>query len=191
MTKPILGILLFSLFVGTLCAADSRQMLLNFEDSTSFKKWRAVNDGVMGGRSVGRYRLTDQKMLEFYGRLSLENNGGFASIRLPANDLKLREGDLLILKLKGDGRTYNMNLYTQGNLSGFSYRQSFKTLPNKLIEVRMPVENFVATWRGRVFPKQRLKPDEVAGLGFFLGDKKEGPFSLQLKSISVERRIKN
>ena len=130
-------------------------------------------------------------MLEFYGRLSLENNGGFASIRLPTDDFELRKGDVLILKLKGDGRTYNMNLYAQKNLGGFSYRQSFRTLPNKLMEVRLPVDKFVATWRGRVFPKQRFKPEDASGLGFLLGDKKEGPFRLQLKSISVERNTKN
>ena len=191
MTKPVLGIVLFSLFVGTLCAAASREILLGFEAPNCLKKWRAVNDGVMGGRSVGRYRLTDESMLEFYGHLSLENNGGFASIRLPADDFELRKGDVLILKLKGDGRTYNMNLYAQKNLGGFSYRQSFRTLPNKLIEVRLPVDKFVATWRGRVFPKQRFKPEDAAGLGFLLGDKKEGPFRLQLKSISVERNTKN
>ncbi|MEC9096990.1 MAG: CIA30 family protein, partial [Planctomycetota bacterium] len=139
----------------------------------------------------GRYRWTENKMLEFYGRLSLENNGGFASIRLPSGDIKLQKGDVLILQLKGDGRTYNMNLYAQRNLGGFSYRQSFKTVANKLIEVRLPVDKFVATWRGRVFPQQKLTPQDVAGLGFLLGDKKEGEFSLQLKSIRVQHGTAN
>lgn len=180
-----LAILLF--FVTDPLMADTTgHVLLEFEDSKSIRSWRAINDGVMGGRSVGRYRWTENKMLEFYGRLSLENNGGFASIRLPSGDIKLQKGDVLILQLKGDGRTYNMNLYAQRNLGGFSYRQSFKTVPNKLIEVRLPVDKFVATWRGRVFPQQKLTPQDVAGLGFLLGDKKEGEFSLQLKSIRVQ-----
>ena len=180
-----LAILLF--FVTDPLIADTTgHVLLEFEDSKSIRSWRAINDGVMGGRSVGRYRWTENKMLEFYGRLSLENNGGFASIRLPSGDIKLQKGDVLILQLKGDGRTYNMNLYAQRNLGGFSYRQSFKTVPNKLIEVRLPVDKFVATWRGRVFPQQKLTPQDVAGLGFLLGDKKEGEFSLQLKSIRVQ-----
>ena len=180
-----LAILLF--FVTDPLMADTTgHVLLEFEDSKSIRSWRAINDGVMGGRSVGRYRWTENKMLEFYGRLSLENNGGFASIRLPSGDIKLQKGDVLILQLKGDGRTYNMNLYAQRNLGGFSYRQSFKTVPNKLIEVRLPVDKFEATWRGRVFPQQKLTPQDVAGLGFLLGDKKEGEFSLQLKSIRVQ-----
>ena len=185
-----LAILLFFV-TGPLIADSTGHVLLEFEDSKSIRSWRAINDGVMGGRSVGRYRWTENKMLEFYGRLSLENNGGFASIRLPSGDIKLQKGDVLILQLKGDGRTYNMNLYAQRNLGGFSYRQSFKTVPNKLIEVRLPVDKFVATWRGRVFPQQKLTPQDVAGLGFLLGDKKEGEFSLQLKSIRVQHRNAN
>jgi len=39
-----------------------------------------VNDGVMGGVSDGRFRVTERQTLEFYGTLSLENNGGFASV---------------------------------------------------------------------------------------------------------------
>ena len=77
------------------------------------------------------------------------------------------------------------------NLGGFSFRQSFKTSANKLIEVKLPVDQFVATWRGRVFPKQKLDPSDVAGLGILLGDKKQGKFSLQIESISVQRGEKN
>ena len=179
--------LLLLLFTSVLAADDNSKILLDFGDSKTARSWRAVNDGVMGGRSVGGYRLTDKKMLEFYGRLSLENNGGFASIRLPSGDLNLEKGDVLVLRLKGDGRTYSMNLYARQNFGGLSYRQSFKTLPDKLIEVKLPVDKFVATWRGRVLSSQKLVPEDVAGLGFILADKKEGEFSLQLKSVSVQR----
>ncbi|MBA62661.1 MAG: CIA30 family protein [Planctomycetaceae bacterium] len=191
MARTSTALLLLLFFTSTLLADNNRQVLLEFEDSKSVRSWRAINDGVMGGRSVGRYRWTNNKMLEFYGRLSLENNGGFASIRLPSGDIKLQKGDVLLLQLKGDGRTYNMNLYAQRNLGGFSYRQSFKTVPDKLIEVQLPVDKFVATWRGRVFPRQKLAPQDVAGLGFLLGDKKEGEFRLLLKSISVQRVTAN
>ena len=84
-----------------------------------------------------------------------------------------------------------MNLYAQRNLGGYSFRQSFKTTANKLIEVKLPVDQFVATWRGRVFPKQELNPSQIAGLGILLGDKKQGKFSLQIESISIQRGEKN
>ena len=191
MTKFRLPPLLLFFVATTLFADTNREVLLEFDNPASIRNWRAVNDGVMGGRSVGRYRLTDKNMLEFFGYLSLENNGGFASIRLPSGDFKFKQGESVILRVKGGGRTYNMNLYAQRNLGGYSFRQSFKTTANKLIEVKLPVDQFVATWRGRVFPKQELNPSQIAGLGILLGDKKQGKFSLQIESISIQRGEKN
>jgi hypothetical protein len=46
------------------------------------KPWRAINDGVMGGVSLGEIVAIDNG-LRFQGTLSLENNGGFASVRRP------------------------------------------------------------------------------------------------------------
>jgi len=55
--------------------------LLDFTLPESPRLWQAVNDGVMGGVSQGRFRITDARTMEFSGNLSLENNGGFASVR--------------------------------------------------------------------------------------------------------------
>ena len=44
--------------------------------------WRSLNDGVMGGRSVG---VVDygRNTMTWAGTVSLENNGGFSSVRSP------------------------------------------------------------------------------------------------------------
>jgi monofunctional biosynthetic peptidoglycan transglycosylase len=55
--------------------------LADFSDTSAAENWRAVNDNVMGGVSEGGSRITDEKTLLFTGTLSLENRGGFASIR--------------------------------------------------------------------------------------------------------------
>ena len=70
--------------------------------------WRTVNDGVMGGVSQGQMVAIDSG-LRFQGRLSLENNGGFASTR------RLFGGDLagaggVRLRVKGDGRRYQFRV---------------------------------------------------------------------------------
>ena len=49
--------------------------------------WQVVNDGVMGGVSEGTFEITDRNTLAFVGTLSLENNGGFASVRTKAKIL--------------------------------------------------------------------------------------------------------
>lgn len=68
--------------------------------------WTSVNDGVMGGVSEGRVAV-QEGLLVFEGRVSLENNGGFASARsataaLDAAALQFK------LRVRGDGRRYRL-----------------------------------------------------------------------------------
>ena len=184
--KPLV-LIAFLLTVSPLTAGEKDRTLFSFDKAEAAKSWQTVNDGVMGGRSVGRFRLNADKKLEFFGTLSLENNGGFASVRVRGAKLGLEKGESIVARVRGDGRQYNFNLYTQRNLGGYSYRQSFKTKKGEWIEVRLPADRFVATWRGRVFPKEKLDPGKVAGLGILLGDKKPGPFKLEIDWIRVSK----
>ncbi len=185
----ILRMLLMIVFLGGSRLMAEDRILFKFDDPEAAKPWQTVNDGVMGGRSEGRFKINDDKNMEFFGTLSLENNGGFASVRAPGGNLGLTKNDAIVARVRGDGREYTFNVYTQSNLGGYSYRQSFKTKKDEWIEVELPVEKFVATWRGRVFPNEKLDPSKVSGLGFLLGDKKAGPFKLEVEWIKVGRSL--
>ena len=178
-------------FVVALSPAENGKrdrVLFDFDKPDAVRTWRPVNDGVMGGRSSGKVKINQYKNLEFYGNLSLENNGGFASVRARDEGLAMKPGDTVVLRVRGDGRTYNFNVYTQRNLGGYSYRQSFETSKGKWTDVKLPVDNFVGTWRGRNFRDQRFNPSEVAGLGILLGDKKPGSFKLEVESIRLKSK---
>lgn len=179
-------LLAFALIAFSAVANGDERVLFQFDAGNASNAWRSVNDGVMGGRSVGRYRINEDKNLEFFGNLSLRNNGGFASVRATGKNLAMKKEDSIVIRVKGDGRTYQFNLYSGSNMGGYSYRQSFETRKNEWIEVRFPVNQFVATWRGRVYRNQRLDPAKVSGLGILLGDKKEGAFKLEVDWIKVD-----
>ena len=180
-----LAALLFVWNVSPILAADTERTLVSSVEANAAKKWQVVNDGVMGGRSLSRVRMNSDEKLEFSGTLSLANNGGFASIRTRTGLLGLQQNDTIVIRVRGDGRQYNFNLYTQTDLRGYSFRRAFKTRKDEWVEIRLPMDRFVATWRGRVFPKESLDPAKVAGLGVLLGDKMAGPFKLELDWIKV------
>ena len=71
-------------------------------------QWRVVNDGVMGGLSEGNVAFTEAGELVFVGNLSLENNGGFSSIRSNKVSLDFSRAEGLARRVKGDGRTYQL-----------------------------------------------------------------------------------
>ena len=179
------------LMVTTAMAEDSLIPLFDFTGVEAVKEWQAVNDGVMGGVSEGRFKITDAKTMEFFGTLSLANNGGFASVRSKAKKLDLEKGDMLVVKIRGDGREYTLNLYPNRSRTAFSYRASVQTKKDEWIEVKVPLDEFEATSFGRVVREAGLvKPEEISSVGFLLGDKKAGPFKLEVESIKVERSVR-
>ncbi len=150
-------------------------------------QWKDVNDDVMGGRSQGSTSELEGGLVRFAGIISLENNGGFASTR--ANNSKWElpgEGDIL-LKVRGDGRSYWMDLRTGQRQGAFSYRQSFDTVAGEVIEVRLPLNEFKAQAFGRrMWVAPPLRPESVESLGFTLYDKQDGPFRLDIIAIGFE-----
>lgn len=174
--------------VSTVMSAEETKVLFDFTGADAAKEWQNINDGVMGGVSEGKFKITDKKTLEFYGTLSLENNGGFASVRTKARKLGLEKGDVLVAKVRGDGREYSMNLHVPRPLTAFSYRTTVQTKKDEWIEVKLPLDKFVATSFGRVVKDAGpVDPGEVNGLGFLLGDKKAGPFKMEVEWIKVVR----
>ena len=191
MVKTTLAFPLLIMMGSMVMADDKSQPLFDFTGADAAKDWQTVNDGVMGGVSEGKFKIADKKTLEFFGTLSLDNNGGFASVRTKAKKLGLEKGDTVVAKVRGDGREYTLNLYLNKPLIAFSYRATIQTKKGEWVEVKVPLDKFEATSFGRVVKDAgAVKPDEVNALGFMVSDKMAGPFKLEVESIKVERAAK-
>ena len=175
--------------MGVSSMAQAPQVpLFAFTSPDAAAAWEAVNDGVMGGVSDGRFRITERQTMEFYGTLSLENNGGFASVRSRPRTLGLQTGDTLVARVRGDGREYQLNLYTSERMRAFSYRAPAETRPGEWIEVRIPLDQFEATSFGRVIRRAGpVDPGSVTSIGVLLAEKTPGPFALEVAWIKVLR----
>ena len=57
------------------------EVLYDFSENSSLRYWSVVDDGVMGGVSQGSLRINYEGHGVFSGYVSLENYGGFSSIR--------------------------------------------------------------------------------------------------------------
>jgi len=178
--------LLLAVFLMQAVAEKALQPLLDFAGTDSAQKWQSVNDGVMGGVSEGRFKITNDKTLEFSGRLSLENNGGFASVRTKPTNYNIHAGDTLVVRLKGDGREYVLNIYTKSRRMAFSYRTALPTIKGEWTEVSVPLEEFIPTAFGnRVQGMGPVEPEQINSLGFMLSDKKLGPFKLEVEWVKI------
>jgi len=149
--------------------------------------WRAVNDGVMGGISTGAAMPLDGGVIRFAGIISLENRGGFASIRADSPEFAFGGDGTLILEVIGDGRSYTVDLRTRARQGAFSYKQGFDTTAGERTTHRLPLSDFRATSYGRRLPLAGpLNPAQVMSLGFMLYDGNPGPFRLDILSTTFE-----
>jgi len=76
----------------------------DFKEEQEINRWRIVNDGVMGGLSQGKILWNQpENTMIWSGKVSLENNGGFTSIRTTPELYKVGDFEKIILRVKGDG----------------------------------------------------------------------------------------
>jgi len=152
---------------------------MDFTDPARGTEWHAINDGVMGGQSQSEPQIA-AGCLHFKGIISLANNGGFASIRARGQRHDLSGADSVLLRVKGDGRTYQFRLYTDAHYQGsrIAYATTFETIDNQWLELRLHFSQLTPIFRGRTLPGPSFNPTRVEELGFMLADKHEGPFQL-------------
>jgi NADH dehydrogenase [ubiquinone] 1 alpha subcomplex assembly factor 1 len=166
-------------------ASERPRLVLDLGEPNASRRWSSVNDSVMGGRSVSRLTPSGEGTCHFEGRVSLENNGGFASVRTRPADLELGGARSLRLKFRGDGKTYKLRLRTTDGFNAVNYEVSFTTTTGLWEERDFPIDNFIPVWRGRrVRGASKLDPGQVRSVGFLISDKQAGPFRLEVKALS-------
>ncbi|MFM7180722.1 MAG: CIA30 family protein [Verrucomicrobiales bacterium] len=176
----------FAAFILASASVSAKEIkLASFESKDALESWTTVNDSVMGGASKGGARLTEDGTLKFSGNLSLDNNGGFSSIRTKPNPMDLSETNSILVKSCGDGRTYWVDLRVEGQMGGSSYRAALPTTAGEWKETRLPMSSFKPQAFGQDLAFKPINPSSVASVGFTLSDKKEGPFALEVEYVKA------
>lgn len=161
------------------------EIVIDFSNKNESWRWAPIDDSVMGGVSASRLVSSGDGSCVFAGDLSLENNGGFASVRSAKAELGLEGSKGLSVKVRGDGKTYKLRLRMDGRMDGVSYEVSFPTTAGEWTEESFDLSEFRPTWRGRNVPNaDDLDPSRVRSVTFMISDKQEGSFRLELASLS-------
>lgn len=149
--------------------------------------WITLDDDVMGGHSRSRVAVHDG-VLTFSGTTSLDDNGGFASIRARgAFDLAGARG--LRLRVRGDGRAYQLRVATDARHRGsnVSWRGDFEAPAGTWTEAVVVLERMQPTYRGRVLDGPCLALSKVEEIGLLIGDGRAGAFVLEIAGITPVR----
>jgi len=143
--------------------------------------WRSVNDGVMGGLSAGGMVQSDQG-LTFKGTISLENNGGFSSVRRLVDE-DLSNATAVRIEVRGDGREYQFRIRQDTGFDGVAWRAVFPSSA-EWQQIEIAFDDFTPVFRGGQVPQAGpVVPSAVRQVGFLLADKKAGEFGLDIRRI--------
>lgn len=161
----------------------SDTMVLDFNEPSACQ-WQAVDDRIMGGASQSQPEDIDGIGLRFSGRVSLENNGGFASIRSSNDQYNLSAYSGLILRLRGDGKRYKLSLRTDRFFDGVSYQVAFATEKDVWQEITLPFADFTPTHHGiKLSTVPSVDTAKVTSFGLFISERQEGPFQCDIAWI--------
>lgn len=158
-----------------------------FPTAASVDGWVNQDDPVMGGRSRSAATWSDGALV-FAGNLSLENNGGFASVLSPRSDPtgpRLAGATGLTLDATGDGRTYVVQLRSADRAG--AYIQRVTTEAGVARTYALPLSGFdpvnFMLQRDQAAPP--LDPADVGQIAIYLTDEQEGPFSLEVRRVAA------
>lgn len=157
-------------------------ILYQFDKNSSNSDWRIVDDVVMGGKSSGEFYINESGNGVFEGSVSLENNGGFSSVR-HKETFQIRSQKNIKIRLKGDGSDYQFRIKSNSS-DRHSYIAEFKTSGEwEIIEIRLA--DMYPAFRGQKLSISNFDKERIEELAFLIGNKKEQKFHLEIKSMEL------
>jgi NADH dehydrogenase [ubiquinone] 1 alpha subcomplex assembly factor 1 len=162
---------------------EKSMTLFDFTNTELMTYWSVVNDGVMGGKSKSTIIRSTEDALLFKGELSLANNGGFSSMIATFKPIDLSAYTGIQCQIRGDGNTYALNLRDQ--LGRVVHQKSFNTKINEWELIQISFDELSPLVYGRSVTSKSLDISSILSIQLIISDKQEGPFELEIKTIST------
>jgi hypothetical protein len=175
---------LLILFTLSLSNESNKKEIYAFTAQSKVNEWRIVNDDVMGGISESSIAPTAAGHGLFSGHVSMENNGGFASIQLNTRIQLAKEQKYIVLRIKGDGKAYEFRMKSE--ISQYeSYVHSFAT-SGEWQTIKLPISEFYPQFRGRRLNSPNFNFNTIEQVSFLIANKQEEDFKLWIDRIDIE-----
>ncbi|MGV9003876.1 CIA30 family protein [Flavobacterium sp.] len=159
-------------------------LIYDFTTASNPSDWRIINDSVMGGVSQGTFKIDTDGNGIFEGEVSVENNGGFSSVRNEITKVKVLPGAKVCLRVKGDKKEYQFRV--KDNISSYySYVTTFKT-SGEWEEIEIPLKDLHPSFRGRKLELPNFSKDCFEEIVFLIGNKKNEHFKLMIDKITLK-----
>lgn len=164
--------------------SNAGSSIYEFSEQSKLDNWNMINDVVMGGQSISSFSLNEHGNGLFRGKVSLENNGGFASLRYRFDKQGVQAYSSIAIRLKGDGLRYQFRVKSQKN-NRHSYVYHFQTSGDwEWIEI--PMSEMYPSWRGRALRMANYQGQSMEEIAFLIANNKPEEFQLEIDQIVLK-----
>ena len=167
----------------TIAMLASYTTLFDFTTDANMDRWAVINDGVMGGLSKGKLEVTTEGHGRFSGTVSLENYGGFTSIRCAVADIAVNEGSKIQLRIKGDGKDYQFRVKHKAR----DYQSYITTTPTtgEWETIEIPLIELYPSWRGQKLDMPNFDKSSINEFTFLIANKRNETFELLIDEVML------
>ncbi len=172
------------LFYSLFMSINNSLLIFDFNKESDSTSWKIVDDKVMGGRSGGNFYINKEGFGVFEGHVSLENNGGFSSVRHNFESKKVEAYSKIIIRLRGDGKRYQLRLKSDKNDRHAYISYIMTTKDWQLIEISL--SEMYPTFRGRKLDLSNYPGKNLEEVAFLIGNKVSENFKLEIDNIVLQ-----
>lgn len=147
-------------------------------------QWQIIDDRVMGGKSQGSFSYSkDGVSAVFSGYVTTANNGGFSSVRYSFEPVFARKFKKVIMRIKGDGRSYQFRL-KNSPYDRHSYVKTFNTTGEwETIEIQL--SEMIPSFRGYQLDIPNFDQEYISEISFLIANKVKESFILEFTKIEL------
>lgn len=158
--------------------------LFDFSSTSDWSMWEIENDVVMGGISTSQLTRSKEGYAVFTGKVSLENDGGFASMQYHFPPKDIAGYTKAVIRLKGDGKDYQFRIKADLKERA-DYIFTFKTTGEwQTIEIQL--NKMEPSYRGNKLNQPNFNSDQIQEVRFMIGNGRAESFRLEIDKIELQ-----
>lgn len=178
--------LIYLLLAITSLKSFGQSSIIDFGNSAEKnQEWVLLSDNIMGGLTKSKIEYTNNSVL-LSGNISLDNYGGFSSIKTKYESVDLSEYNGIKIKFKSTNQKFAFTLEDNQNWTQPNFKREFSpkkddTWEELIIYFKDFQEIKIGELTGNMMKSKSLK--NIVRMGIMTYEKKEGPFSLEVDYI--------
>ncbi|MEO1218708.1 MAG: CIA30 family protein [Bacteroidota bacterium] len=159
----------------------------NFGKDKMGNDWEVINDGVMGGLSKGKIEMTENT-LKFSGSISLDNYGGFTSVKSPFTKIDLSNSKKVKIRYRTKNQSVAISLENSKEFYKPYFKMNLANTNNEWKTVDRSINEFKENKLGQETSTQISSKflESVQRIGLITSQKKEGDFTVEIDYIKFE-----